>query len=121
MFTLPPSVKIYFCTQPTDMRKSHDGLCALVRKEIGVDVFSSHLFVFLSKQGNRIKLLTWDHGGFVLWYKRLEKGRFKQPLIPDGKHSIILERAQLMMMLEGIEFRPTRRVHYWQPKSASKT
>ena len=81
MLSLPPSVRIYLATAPADMRKGHDGLSALVKQELGQDVFSGHLFVFVSRKGNRIKILTWDHGGFVLYYKRLERGRFRLPAV----------------------------------------
>ena len=76
MLSLPPSsVKIFLATTPTDMRRGFDGLSALVTHDLGQDVFAGHLFVFVSRRGNRIKILSWDRGGFVLWYKRLERGR----------------------------------------------
>ncbi len=71
MLKLPSSVKICLATAVTDMCKGHDGLSALVQQQLGQDVFSGHLFVFVSKRGDRIKILTWDHGGFVLWYNHL--------------------------------------------------
>ena len=76
MLTLPSSVRVYLASEPTDMRKGFDGLRALVIG-LGQDVYSGHLFVFVSRRGDRIKILSWDRGGFVLWYKRLEKGRFR--------------------------------------------
>jgi transposase len=70
MLMLPPSVKIYLATTPTDMRKGHDGLCALVKRDHGDAVFSGHLFVFVSRRGDRCKILAWHRGGFVLWYNQ---------------------------------------------------
>jgi len=93
MLTLPGSVRIYLSTAPTDMRKGHDGLRALVEGVLGADVYSGHLFVFVSRKGDRLKILTWDHGGFVLWYKRLERGRFKLPHLPPGQESVRLDSA----------------------------
>jgi len=61
MLTLPPSVRIYVASAPADMRKCYDGHSAPVKQELGQDVFSGHLFVFVSRKGNRIKILTWDH------------------------------------------------------------
>ena len=81
MLTLPESVRIYLATAPTDMRKGFDGLSALIEHELGEDVYSGHLFVFVSRRGDRVKILTWERGGFVLWYKRLERGRFRLPRI----------------------------------------
>ena len=59
MISLPPSVRIFLATKRTDMRKGHDGLAALVQQQMGQDVFTGHLFVFVSRGGNRIKILTW--------------------------------------------------------------
>jgi hypothetical protein len=70
MLTLPASVRIYLATGPVDLRKSIDGLGALASAR-GHDVFSGHLFVFTSRRGDRVKILVWDRGGFVLYYKRL--------------------------------------------------
>ena len=82
------------------MRKSFDGLCGLVRSELGADPLSGSLFVFLNRRGNMLKMLYWDRDGFALWYKRLEKGGFRMPRIfsPDGR----IERRHLSMLLEGI-------------------
>ncbi len=115
MITLPPSVRIFLATSPCDMRKGHDGLSALVQQELGQDVFSGHLFAFVSRKGDRVKILTWDHGGFVLYYKRLEQGRFRLPALPEGQGSIQLEAAQLAMLLDGIDYSRVRRPIHWLP------
>lgn len=120
MLLLPQSVKIFFATFPTDMRKSHDGLCALVKEQLGADVFDGHLYVFVSKRGDRVKILTWDRGGFILWYKRLEKGRFRLPDLPVGRSSVQLDRVQLSMLLEGIDMRRVRRAKWWEPPVPGK-
>lgn len=83
MLSLPSSVRIYLLSGPTDMRKGFDGLAALVRAA-GLDVFSGHLFVFVSRRSDRAKVLTFERGGFVLWYKRLELGRFRVPAAAQG-------------------------------------
>ena len=79
MVLLPTSVRILLATEPVDMRKSIDGLMALVRSAWGEDVYSGHLFVFASRKGDRLKILTYSRGGFVLFYKRLERGHFRLP------------------------------------------
>jgi transposase len=76
MLSIPPSTKIFVCTQPIDMRFSFDGLSGLVTTHFGVNPLSGHLFVFFSKRRDRMKILIWDVDGFVLYYKRLERGSF---------------------------------------------
>jgi transposase len=83
VLTLPSSVRIYLAAGPVDLRRSIDGLSAIVA-ERGHDVYSGHLYAFVSRRGDRIKILTWDHGGFVLYYKRLERGRFRLPERREG-------------------------------------
>ena len=70
MITLPSSVKIYLASQPTDMRKGFDGLMGIVRKTLREDPFSGHLFVFVSKRADRLKILFWDRGGGVVVKKK---------------------------------------------------
>lgn len=115
MLLLPHSVRIYLAAQPCDMRKGHDGLAALVN-QLGHDAFEGHLFVFLSKRRDRCKILTWQAGGFVLWYKRFEKGRFKIPVMAQGAICAAIDAASLSMLLEGIDTKKVRRPVLWQPK-----
>src|SRR5262249_19553975 len=79
MLTLPPSVQIWCATTPTDLRRGFDGLAALVRTQLRGDLLSGHLFVFFNKKADRLKILYWDRDGLVLWYKRLERGRYHFP------------------------------------------
>ena len=114
MLAFPSSVRIFLFTQPTDMRKGFDGLSAIVRK-YGEDVFSGHLFVFTSRNRERIKILTWSAGGFILFYKRLEKGRFKVPRYDEEMDTVSLEAGQLSMLLDGIDFSRVRQPPRWNP------
>lgn len=82
------------------MRKSFDGLSGLVRQELGEDPLSGSLFVFCNRRRNMVKLLYWDHDGFALWFKRLEKGRFSLPAIPASDYRI--DRRELVLLLEGV-------------------
>ena len=116
MISLPTSVRIYLATESTDMRKGFDGLSALVRNW-NEDLYSGHLFVFVSRRGDRIKILTWDTGGFVLYYKRLERGRFRIPKLIEGQIKMQLDAAELSMLLDGIDFSRVRRPKKWQPKA----
>jgi transposase len=79
MLSLPPSVRIFVATQPADLRRSFDGLAALVRDFLAGDPLSGHLFVFRNKRGDRLKVLYWDRDGLAIWYKRLEEGTFDFP------------------------------------------
>jgi len=97
------------------MRKGHDGLAALVTNEMGAYLFSGHLFVFVSKSGNRVKILAWDRGGLALWYKRLEKGTFRIPKIDDSSKLMPLDAGELSMLLEGIDYSKMRRPKRWEP------
>jgi transposase len=76
MPTLPPSVRIWCATTPTDLCRGPDGLAALVRSQLHADPLSGHLFVFFNRKADRLKVLYWDRDGMCIWYKRLERGRF---------------------------------------------
>ena len=92
---------------PADMRKGFDSLAALVREALGHDPRTGHLFLFLGRGRDRLKILYWDRDGFALWYKRLEEGTFRLPAC-DGK-SVELKASELAMLLEGIDLRSLRR------------
>ena len=89
-----------------DFRKSHDGLAAVVEKQLGLDPHSGVVVVFRSKRGDRVKVLMWDGSGLVLTYKRLEEGKFAWPAIQDGV--MRLSPAQFEALFEGLDW---RRVH----------
>lgn len=114
MIGLPSSVRVLLFTAPADMRKGFDGLGAIVRAS-GEDLFSGHLFVFLSKRRDRAKILTFHSGGFVLWYKRLERGRFR-PLDAATEGQVALDGTQLAMLLDGIDLSRVKRPRHWHPR-----
>ena len=106
MFNLSPSVRIFVSTKPVDMRLSFDGLFGLVQNQIRQAPFSGALFLFRSRRGNFIKVLWWDLDGFAIFAKRLEVGVFRFPdaHFVNGQYAPVeIERAQLMMLLEGID------------------
>src|SRR5690349_11844553 len=115
MLLLPRAVRILLAAQPIDMRKSIDGLSALVRNGFKENLYAGHLFVFVSKKGDRAKILTWDNGGFVVYYKRLERGRFRVPEIHEGALGAQLDSTQLAMLLDGIDLSHVRRPKKWAP------
>lgn len=112
---LPASVRIYLCTKPTDLRKGFDGLQGMVREFLGQDPLSGHLFLFLNRRRDRVKVLLWDRDGFVIWYKRLEAGTFQQ-LDPatctsrgSGEAGIELTTTDLALLLTGVDLASARR------------
>jgi transposase len=115
MLSLPPSVKIYIASEPVDMRKGFDGLMRIVQQEWSEDPYSGHIFCFLGRQRDRIKLLVWDRGGFVIFYKRLECGRFRLPAISAGVQTVRLDGPELTMLLEGIDVSKVRPPKRWCP------
>ena len=114
MLGLPPSVRIYFATELADMRNGIDGLRALVEGTLRHDPYAGHLFVFVGKAKDKIKILFWDRSGFVLYLKRLEKGRFQLPVVDARRTHVTMEPAQLAMLLDGIDLN-ARRLARWNP------
>jgi transposase len=102
-------VRVFLCTSPTDMRKGFDTLAVLVRDGLGYDPLSGHLFLFVGRRRDRLKLLYWDRDGYALWYKRLEKGTFRMPVAKPDTASIELKASELAMLLEGIDLRSIKR------------
>lgn len=100
MLALTAATRIFLYSSPCDMRKSFDGLCGLIRSELGEDPLSGSLFVFCNRRRNMVKLLYWDRDGLVIAFKRLEKGTFSPPHIMTSHGRI--DRLQLSMMLEGV-------------------
>ena len=96
---------IYVATSPVDMRKSFDGLAAIVKNCFKKNPLDGTFFVFINRVADRIKILHWEHDGYALWYKRLEAGRFRLPvaLLTDGEPVALVSITQLAMILEGIE------------------
>jgi transposase len=106
MIMLPSAVRIFLCTRPVDLRKSFDGLTGLVQDCFGQDPLNGHLFLFLNRRRDRIKILYFDRDGLVIWYKRLEAGSFQMPqATEDGAE---LQPAQFAMLLSGIDLRTAR-------------
>lgn len=114
MLTLPCSVRIYVAAEPVDLRRGFDGLAATTRSIIGADPMSGHVFCFVNRRRNRIKLLVWDRTGYVLLYKRLERGTFEIPTAPAlGERHVELDAGELGLMLEGLDLRRAVRRPRW--------
>jgi transposase len=107
MLSFSPNQRFFLYRPATDMRKGFDGLSGLVRSKLKQDLLSGDVFIFVNKRRDRIKLLTWDRTGFVLYYKQLERGTFEIPTAQ--KPAMELNWSDLIMMLEGIEIKSIKR------------
>jgi len=99
MFALGSSHRFYLFNGHCDMRKSFDGLCGLINSNMQRQATNGEVFVFLNRSRTHIKLLHWEKGGFVLYYKRLESGTFLPPSVKEGEFSW----SDLVLMVEGIQ------------------
>ena len=104
---LSAAVRVFLCTRPTGMRKGFDGLSGLVQECFGQDLLTGHLFLFLNRRRDRLKILYFDRDGLAIWYKRLESGSFEMPRTAEGD-GLELQPAQLAMILSGIDMRSAR-------------
>ncbi len=105
MFALTEAHRFYFYNRPTDMRKSFDALSGLVRSAMGRDPLCGAVFVFINQPRNLMKILHWQFGGFVLYSKRLEKGRFEFVFGTGNKTEKEITHAELTMLVAGISLR----------------
>ncbi|HVZ33150.1 MAG TPA: IS66 family insertion sequence element accessory protein TnpB [Polyangiaceae bacterium] len=115
MLTLAPGTKVFLATSPVDGRKGIDGLSALVRSQFGQDPLSGHMFVFFSRRADRVRVLYWDRDGYVLIQKRLELGRYRLPWQRSEQGHVVVEAAELLLVLEGIDLHGAKRRARWSP------
>jgi transposase len=102
MFSLNESHQYYLCAYSCDMRKGFDALCGVIRSDMGRDPLSGEVFIFINRTRTTIKLLHWERGGFVVYHKRLEAGRFALPVFDIKSCSYRLRWTDLVLMVEGI-------------------
>ena len=102
-------IRIFFCTVPTNLSYSFDSLMGRAEEVFKQDPLSGHLFLFLNRRRDRMKILFWDRDGLAIFYKRLEKGTFQIPAPRDGQQGIELDPSQLTKILEGIDLGSGRR------------
>ena len=122
MLSLSPAIRIFLCAAPADLRKSFDGLSALVRQALGDDPLSGHRFVFRNRKGDRLKIPAWEEDGWCLWYKRLEQGVVRFPAAAgDGPPRVEVRAAALAMLLDGVILEKVqRRPRYRRPATAKR-
>jgi transposase len=117
MLSWPPTVKVFLCSDATDMRKGFDSLAHLIESSLALDPFSGHLFVFRSRRGDRLKILYWDRDGYAMWYKRLERGNFRFPAAAQATGHVEIKAADLMMILDGVDLASVRRQRRYSRES----
>lgn len=117
MIHLPASVRVYLCLSPCDMRRSFDGLHALVRDHLQMDAFGGHLYLFTNKRRDRVKILYWDRDGFAIWSKRLEEGSYVMPAASDGDRRCEITAQELGALLSGIDLQSAKRRKRYQRAS----
>jgi transposase len=101
--------RIFLCLTPTKMSYSFDSLMSQAEKIFAQNPLSGHLFLFLNRERDRMKILYWDQDGFCIWYKRLEAGTFQLPIAPESVQGIELDEDQLYRLLSGLDLRTGRR------------
>jgi transposase len=108
--------RVFVCVTATDMRKSFDGLSAVVRDHLNQDPLAGDLFVFRNRRGDRLKLLYWDEDGLAVWAKRLEVGTFQFPASTSDDTAVEVKATELALILGGIELNSVeRRKRYRRP------
>ena len=116
MITLPPTVRVFLHTPATDLRKGFDALSGLVTTAFSQETTSGHLFLFVNRRRDRLKILYWDRDGLAIWYKRLESGSFQVPVAAGDAVAIEMSPTQLSLILSGIDLRSARqRKRYQHP------
>jgi transposase len=118
MFGLSAAVRVYVATAPADMRRGFDGLAALTSQVLRQDPLSGHLFVFVNRKRDRVKVLYWDRDGLAIWAKRLERGTYRVPAADAER--VELTAAELAALLGGIDLGTARRrPRYAAPSAAA--
>jgi transposase len=119
---VPRAVRVYFATAPQNLRKSFDGLSNEIRHALGYDPLGGHVFVFLNRRKNQVKLIVWTRGGFTIVHKRLERGTFTFPARVTGDaKSIAIDVHELAMLLEGVDVSHAKTKPRWEPPARTRS
>ena len=114
------NVRVFLAREPVDMRKQFHGLIALAEEVLKQDPLTGHLFVYINRRRDRIKVLYWEDTGYCIWYKQLQRGTYELPPVNDQSVSIELTMSQLSLILDGIELGSAKqRLRFEMPAFAS--
>jgi transposase len=117
MLSLPPGIQVFMAIEPVDCRKSFDGLSAAVETVFQRNVLEGHLFPFLNRKRDRLKILWWDRDGKAIFAKRLERGSYELPRHELGAKQLQLDARQLAMLLEGVPLDAPQRKRFVLPQT----
>lgn len=122
MIALPPQIRVFLHRRPTDMRKSFAGLIALTESELQQDPLSGSFFAFVNRRRDRIKILYWGQTGFCIWYQQLQRGTYQLPCYEslDERETLEVSRAQLSLILDGIDLASARQRLRYERKDTLK-
>ena len=109
MLSISTGTRIFVALGATDMRKGFDGLQGIVCGVLEQDPFSGHLFLFVNRRRDKLKILYWDGDGLAIWYRRLEQGTFQMPQAADDRKSAEIRSDELTMLLRGVDYSNVRR------------
>ena len=109
MIALTADTRIFIAAGATDMRKGFDGLCGLIAGVLDQDPLSGHLFLFVNRRRDKLKVLYWDGDGLAIWYRRLEQGTFQVPEFGPDTSGAEIRSDDLVMMLRGVDYSSVKR------------
>lgn len=109
MLNVAADTRIFIALGATDMRKGFDGLCGLIYGALEQDPLSGHLFLFVNRRRDKLKILYWDGDGLAIWYRRLEQGTFQMPKVAADQKSAEIRSVELTMLLRGIDYSNVKR------------
>lgn len=115
MFALSTTNRFRLYSQPTDMRKSFDGLSGLVQNTLGSNPLNGDVFIFINRRRDKIKLLHWQGVSFTLYYKRLEEGTFEVPAYDLKAGSITMSYTQMVMLVDGLTIKNIQKRKSYNP------
>lgn len=122
MILVPRAVRVYFAVEPRNLRMSFDGLTNEIRHALGYDPLAGHIFVFLNRRRNQVKLIAWTRGGFTIVHKRLARGTFTFPArVTANATSIPIDVHELAMLLEGIDIERAKTKRRWEPPTHARS
>lgn len=119
MLSLSPHLRVFLAVEPVDLRKGFDGLRAVVERVFERDVLEGHVFLFLNRRRDRVKILWWDRDGLAIFYKRLERGSYEVPRHEPGARQLTLDATQLSLLLGGVELSSVRQRRRYRPGERS--
>ncbi len=103
MFAVTSTTRVFLYMRAVDMRRSYDGLHAIVQGEFNRDIRLGDYFMFINRRRDRVKIVWWDRDGLAIYMKRLEAGTIQKMIVPGDPKSLIIDQAQLSMLLTGID------------------